>query len=126
PGIVVIDDERQRAENGPPHPPRDPRQHLFLDPDDVELSRLDQIVQALGIEGEDAPERRTAAVIEFFQVDIVQERSGMDVDVVGVNPAQIMKEAHPATGAGTPVTRKKKDSKPHQVPADSENETSTD
>jgi hypothetical protein len=62
--------------------PRHPRQHFLFDPDDVEFPRLDQIVQALGIEGKDAPERRAAPVIELFQVDIVQEWSRMDVDLV--------------------------------------------
>jgi len=93
PGIVEIDDQGKLTEHGSRHPSRHPRQDLLFDPYDVELSRLDQIVEALGIEGEDAPERRAAPVIELFQVDIVQEWSWMNVNLVLVQAGEILQKA---------------------------------
>ena len=105
PGVVEIDDKGKRAEHGPRHPPGHPRQDFLFDPDDVEFSRLDQIVQALGIEGKDAPERRAAPVIELFQIDIVQEWSRMDVNLVLVQAGEILQKAQSAACAGAAITR---------------------
>jgi len=105
PGVVVVDDKGKRAEHCPRHPSGHPRQDFLFDPDDVEFSRLDQIVQPLGIEGEDAPERRAAPVIEFFQVDIVQEWSRVDVNLVLVQAGEILQKAQSAACAGAAITR---------------------
>ena len=105
PGIIEIDDQGKPTEHGSRHPPRHPRQDLLFDPDDVEFSRLDQIVQALGIEGKDAPERRAASVIELFQVDIVQEWSRVDDNLVFVQAGEILLKAQSAACAGGAITR---------------------
>jgi hypothetical protein len=105
PGIVEIDDQGKLTEHGSRQASRHPRQDLLFDPYDVELSRLDQIVEPLGIEGEDAPERRAAPVIEFFQVDIVQEWSWVDVNLVLVQAGEILEKAQSATCAGAAITR---------------------
>jgi hypothetical protein len=59
----------------------------------------------LGIEGKDAPERRAAPVIELFQVDIVQEWSRMDVNLVFVQAGEILQKAQSAACAGATITR---------------------
>jgi hypothetical protein len=61
-------------------------------------------VEPLGIEGEDAPERRAAPVIEFFQVDIVQEWSWVDVNLVLVQAGEILQKAQSAACAGAAIT----------------------
>jgi len=53
PGVVEIDHHGKRTEHGPCYPTGDPRQHLLLDPYDIELAGLDEVMQALGIERQD-------------------------------------------------------------------------
>jgi hypothetical protein len=62
-------------------------------------------VQALGIEGKDAPERGAASVIELFQVDIVQEWSRVDDNLVFVQAGEILLKAQSAAWAGAAITR---------------------
>jgi hypothetical protein len=104
PGVVEIEHQGKRTEYASLHPPRHPRQDLLFDPYDVELSRLDQIVQALGIEGKDTPQRRAAAVVEFFQIDVVEEGSWMDVNLVFVQAGEILQKAQSAACAGAAIT----------------------
>jgi hypothetical protein len=62
-------------------------------------------VQALGIEGKDTPQRRAAAVVEFFQIDVVEEGSWMDVNLVFVQAGEILQKAQSAACAGAAITR---------------------